>query len=225
MFFIILGITSSIGVIGLAYFYNFHKRTFEDLALTLSWNLICLKTSFEDFSDKHFNTSFHTTVKDYEESDGKLMIIGPDFDTTTISVHCKNNLQKMFLTIKKGFEENSDDDMLIFYSYHDSMLRVRENTTVDELLEVERVENPFFNVSVTITSNNNIEPVSISESIKPFYVKNNKLFDNLFMNWFLRVYHDIVLEKKDKFTVEVINSNFEELGFNSDNAVTNNIIL
>ena len=225
MFFTILAFGTSIGFLGLAYIYNFHRRTFEDLVISFSWNLICFKTSLEEFSDKHFNTSFHTTVKDYKDSGGKFMIIGSDFDTTTITVPCENNLRKIFPTIKKGFEQYNEDEMLIFYSYHDSMVRVRENTNIDELLEIERVENPFFNVAVTITSYENKEPITISETIKPFYIKNNKLFDNLFINWFLRVYHNIFLEENDKYTVEVINSNFEVLGFNSDNAVTNNIVL
>lgn len=221
MFLTIFGFTSCFLFTGL-YFYKFQRKVFDEFMLNFGWNVLCIKTYIEYILKTYFNIS--VSGEPVVDTCSKFFIVDNELDSTTVSVLSDGQLEKVFNSVKKSMD---DDTMVIYKPPCMKYLRIGDNTKFDELTTMEPVENPFFNVSVHLNDDEKgtKDEINITESIKLFYVKNNKLFDRIFMKWFMATFYDIMIEDDYPYIVEVIDSNFETLQFHSNNDLTNNIIL
>lgn len=131
---------------------------------------------------------------------------------------------KGFDEIKKTTFQSFDDGILFFRFKHPhsnevKFQRIVNTTTMEHLHHVEVCKNPF--IQVELTENENT--TDILKDLGPFFLKNNVVLDQVFLEWFIYYYYDRELD--ENYTLNIIDGEVNTISLTKDNNVFNKIIL
>lgn len=126
--------------------------------------------------------------------------------------------------IKKITIETFDNGILFFRFKHPhsnevKFQRIVKTTTMEHLHNVDECKNPFIQVELT----ENGTTTDILKDLTPFFLKNNVILDQIFLEWFIYYYYERSLD--EDYTLNIIDSEVNTISLTKDNNVFNKIIL
>ena len=180
--------------------YRFYAGDYNDILM----GLMIKKIKYE----LYLNHTFNNLLKDEKE----------DENEENQNRFCETFLyydgeKKLYSDINKKMEKISTFPLKLF-------IRKNENNKKFSIENLpNKIDKPFMQVEIL----QNEQKFTIYKGLSDFYYKNNKIFDEVFLKWFLDYYkYDFVLE--DDYVIKIMDNdiNFVELSKNDYIILTDN---
>lgn len=219
----------------LSYYYVNHTDDFNAKLVKFGWEVLRTKVYLEyklqqacKFINYNVNTQDTTsggTDADEEDFKNAFWFIQKNKEGTfELEDYEEVENEEGLSEIKKMTIETFNDGILFFrFKHPDSnkimFQRIVDSTTMKHLQHVEECKNPFIQVELT----ENETTTDILKDLTPFFLKNNVVLDQVFLEWFIYYYYDRELD--ENYTLNIIDGEVNTISLTKDNNVFNKIIL
>lgn len=219
----------------LSYYFVNYSRNFNNTLLKIGWGVIRTKVYIDHKIEQVYELiGYDVTGENTKQSADLLM--EQDFDnvfwfiqknkegTFEFEEYEEVDNEEGLSKIKKMTIDQFSDGILFFrFKHHDidepKFQRIVKTTTMEHLFHVEICKNPF--IQVELTENENT--TDILRDLNPFFIKNNIVLDQIFLEWFIYYYYNRVLD--DNYTLHIIDKEVNIISLTKDSNVFNKIIL
>ena len=219
----------------LSYYFVNYSRNFNNTLLKIGWGVIRTKVYIDHKIEQVYELiGYDVTGENTKQSEDLLM--EQDFDnvfwfiqknkegTFEFEEYEEVDNEEGLSKIKKMTIDQFSDGILFFrFKHHDidepKFQRIVKTTTMEHLFHVEICKNPF--IQVELTENENT--TDILRDLNPFFIKNNIVLDQIFLEWFIYYYYNRVLD--DNYTLHIIDKEVNIISLTKDSNVFNKIIL
>jgi hypothetical protein len=128
----------------------------------------------------------------------------------------KNGIKVLELTIStmdelKEFEKRINDDIeydMLFYVNRNNYVRYNK---LEDFLNCKLIYNCDFVNFINVILSYADKEYELDLKTDNYYIENNVLFDNIFMQYYLLKYHDIIFDNKIEYTIKILDNNFQEM--------------
>lgn len=206
-------------LIAFTYFY-LNPESFKKVTTNVSWYSvrtyhtfnIYMNNYFEDKFPKRLTNESSDSEEDFSEEDEEKIIM-------VEGVTNEDNLETYEISDGYSFDL---EDMKISFSLlkNDNKTyyqRLVNDKSFEELYEDEENLELCSRQFLQIELINGNEKVDIHEHVSKYYVNNNVLFDEEFMNYFMKKWYNMDLESNYK--INIIDKNIKLLSLESENSI------
>ena len=206
-------------LIAFTYFY-LNPESFKKVTTNVSWYSvrtyhtfnIYMNNYFEDKFPKRLTNESSDSEEDFSEEDEEKIIM-------VEGVTNEDNLETYEISDGYSFDL---EDMKISFSLlkNDNKTyyqRLVNDKSFEELYEDEENLELCSRQFLQIELINGNEKVDIHEHVSKYYVNNNVLFDEEFMNYFMKKWYNMELESDYK--INIIDKNIKLLSLESENSI------
>ena len=197
-----------VGTVGFGLLYVFDRDTANDVAQQVSWNAVKAyhKANLEINNIKRWyeiNTRERVSRSDDEEEEelneviqnNTIEFIGynKNDDTTYTSYNLEEN----------SYIEDTNFDLMFLKKKEKELelyKRITDKKDIDQNIKMNKIDKPFIQVELC----QNDEKTSIHKKLEGFYLEDNTLLDEAFLEWYVKTFYAIILD--DKYKLSVIDS-------------------
>jgi len=195
---------------GLLYVYD--KQMATELMQQISWNTVRtyhkVNLKFQNVKNWYNNSEKEKKEDIKEEEEEESLVNNNINENTQTFIGYKNSDDTTYTS--NEVEENeyiaeNDFDLMLIKDKKESTYfkRIEDKNNLYKNMEVNVIEKPFLQVEI---SERDIEGgdkrTSIHKNLECFYVEGNKLFDEVFLKWYLINYFGMILP--DNYTIHII---------------------
>lgn len=214
--FVFLTYVASLSVVGAGFLYCYDKKKFDELSGKITWNTVKYyhKANIEmkkflenDVNSKKINKKIDKTTSNDDEIES-YFFIGYNFNEDSTFQCNFNDLMK-----KKYYIEQTNFDIMFVKKVNKSnndlwkrILNKDEINDKDSLKLFKVVEKPFLQVEYCVSKNKEspVEKIEIHNKLQQFYIENNMILDEKFIQWFIKTYFNE--NPSEDYTLQIIDS-------------------
>jgi hypothetical protein len=213
--FMVLGVTTVGSATSLGLLYLFNKPVAIEISTHISWNMVRLyhkinlkyekcrnkynKKQIKVDYDSNYDSDFESDLEDKESNE----FIGLENVDNHINKYCSNELSNNYI-------KDTNFDLMFLKNTNNLYKRIENKEEIKKDATFDELSRPF--IQIELISGNHKE--SIHKHLTPFYVKENKILDKLFLKWYVKTFYDIELE--DDYKLNLIDSNVNMLTITND---------
>ena len=198
-----------VGTVGYGLLYVFDRDTANDVAQQVSWNAVKAyhKANLEINNIKRWyeiNTRERVSRSDDEEDEMELNEVienntiefigyNKNDDTTYTSYNLEEN----------SYIEDTKFDLMFLRKKEEELelyKRITNKKDIDQNIKMNKIDKPFIQVELC----QNEEKMSIHKKLEGFYLEDNTLLDESFLEWYVKTFYAIILD--DNYKLSVIDS-------------------
>ena len=200
-----------VGTVGYGLLYIFDRDTANDVAQQVSWNAVKAyhKANLEINNIKRWydiNTRERVSRSDDEEDEIELEEVIENNNNIIEFIGYNKNDDTTYTSY--NLEENSyiDDTQfdLMFLKKKEKEIelykRITNKEDIDQNVKMNKIDKPFIQVELC----QNEEKMSIHKKLEGFYLEDNTLLDESFLEWYVKTFYAIILD--DDYKLSVIDS-------------------
>ena len=200
-----------VGTVGYGLLYIFDRDTANDVAQQVSWNAVKAyhKANLEINNIKRWydiNTRERVSRSDDEEDEIELEEVIENNNNIIEFIGYNKNDDTTYTSY--NLEENSyiDDTQfdLMFLKKKGKEIelykRITNKEDIDQNVKMNKIDKPFIQVELC----QNEEKTSIHKKLEGFYLEDNTLLDESFLEWYVKTFYAIILD--DDYKLSVIDS-------------------
>tara|TARA_Y100000768_G_scaffold130431_1_gene96905 strand:- start:507 stop:1232 length:726 start_codon:yes stop_codon:yes gene_type:complete len=200
-----------VGTVGYGLLYIFDRDTANDVAQQVSWNAVKAyhKANLEINNIKRWydiNTRERVSRSDDEEDEIELEEVIENNNNIIEFIGYNKNDDTTYTSY--NLEENSyiDDTQfdLMFLKKKEKEIelykRITNKEDIDQNVKMNKIDKPFIQVELC----QNEEKTSIHKKLEGFYLEDNTLLDESFLEWYVKTFYAIILD--DDYKLSVIDS-------------------
>ena len=213
-----IGYLASMGIMGAGVLYCVNKEKFIELSQNISWETV---KCYHKVSNKLRNAVNEFEKQNLHDKKTKKTNIKlkNSYNFYGSMIHTDNEFSCSLDDIdsKKYFIDDTDFDIM-FVKKTDfegqkmwkRILNKEELNDLDELKnQIIKVEKPFLQIEYCLKSedleNKPLQKTEIHSELNDFYVKNNKILDSDFVEWYLKKFYGTIYS--DNYELQLIDSN------------------
>lgn len=205
------------------YLYFFHPKYCQDLLLNVLWNVSIVKSKCEEIYQV-----IHKRYFPKLQECPQFIIYDTDLcDIENIKLETQHALDGILESLKDMLTKKENENKIVLFKTYINespyFIRINNSTNVDDLTHVTLIKSPFLNVDLKYISDNHEKKLNITNELKPYYVKGNILFDQIFIYYFLNITYEI--NNINNYTLEFIDNNCASLKFTHNDEITKEHVL
>lgn len=198
-----------VGTVGFGVLYLYDRDTANDIAQQVSWNAVKAyhKANLEVSNLKRWyetNTRERISRSDDEEDENELDEI---VSNSTIEFLGYNKIDDTTYTTcdleENSYIEDTEFDLMFLKKKDDDMdlyKRIHSKNDIDQNIKMNKIEKPFIQIELC----QNEGKTSIHKKLEGFYLENNTLLDESFLNWYVKTFYGLLLD--DNYKLSIIDS-------------------
>ena len=206
-------------LIAFTYFY-LNPESFKKVTTNVSWYSVRTYHTFNIYMNNYFEDKFPKRLTN-ESSDSKEDFSDEDEEKIIMVEGVTNEDNLETYEISDGYSFGLEDMKISFSLLKNDnktyYQRLVNDKSFEELYEDEENLELCSRQFLQIELINGNEKVDIHEHISKYYVNNNVLFDEEFMNYFMKKWYNMELESDYK--INIIDKNIKLLSLESENSI------
>ena len=198
-----------VGTVGFGVLYLYDRDTANDIAQQVSWNAVKAyhKANLEVSNLKRWyetNTRERISRSDDEEEENELDEI---VSNSTIEFLGYNKIDDTTYTTcdleENSYIEDTEFDLMFLKKKSDDIdlyKRIHSKNDIDQNIKMNKIEKPFIQIELC----QNEGKTSIHKKLEGFYLEDNTLLDESFLNWYVKTFYGLLLD--DNYKLSIIDS-------------------
>jgi len=198
-----------VGTVGFGVLYLYDRDTANDIAQQVSWNAVKAyhKANLEVSNLKRWyetNTRERISRSDDEEDENELDEI---VSNSTIEFLGYNKIDDTTYTTcdleENSYIEDTEFDLMFLKKKDEDIdlyKRIHSKNDIDQNIKMNKIEKPFIQIELC----QNEGKTSIHKKLEGFYLENNTLLDESFLNWYVKTFYGLLLD--DNYKLSIIDS-------------------
>ena len=200
-----------VGTVGYGLLYIFDRDTANDVAQQVSWNTVKAyhKANLEFNNFKRWyeiNTRERISRSDDEDEEVELEeVIQDDGNNIEFLGYNKNDdtTYTSYNLEKNTYIEDTNFDLMFLRKKEKELelyKRISNKEDINQNIKMNKIDKPFIQVELC----QNEEKKSIHKKLEGFYLEDNTLLDEPFLEWYVKTFYAIILD--DDYKLSVIDS-------------------
>tara|TARA_B100001287_G_scaffold243262_1_gene219210 strand:+ start:8 stop:727 length:720 start_codon:yes stop_codon:yes gene_type:complete len=198
-----------VGTVGFGVLYLYDRDTANDIAQQVSWNAVKAyhKANLEVSNLKRWyetNTRERISRSDDEEDENELDEI---VSNSTIEFLGYNKIDDTTYTTcdleENSYIEDTEFDLMFLKKKDEDIdlyKRIHSKNDIDQNIKMNKIEKPFIQIELC----QNEGKTSIHKKLEGFYLEDNTLLDESFLNWYVKTFYGLLLD--DNYKLSIIDS-------------------
>ena len=216
--FALLGYLASISFVGASILYCVDKEKFNLVSETISWETVKCYHKINN-KIKHVVKDLDKNIK-HKNYNYKLHEISSKMKYEFYGYKLKNRTEFICdidkLKEKKYFIDDNDFDVMFIKKTNNDntilwkrILLKEDLHNLEELKNFEKADKPFLQIEFSLKREDIETPphekTEIHSEMQGFYIKNNKILDNNFVQWYVSKYYSLL--PCDNYNLQIIDTN------------------
>lgn len=200
-----------VGTVGFGLLYIFDRDTANDVAHQVSWNTVKAyhKANLEINNFKRWyeiNTRERISRSDDEDDEVELEEVIQDSENNIEFLGYNKNDDTTYTSYnleKNTYIEDTDFDLMFLRKKEKELelyKRISNKEDINQNIKMNKIDKPFIQVELCQKE----EKKSIHKKLEGFYLEDNTLLDEPFLEWYVKTFYAIILD--DDYKLSVIDS-------------------
>ena len=207
LFYYLAGV-GMVGTVGFGLLYIFDRDTATDVAHQVSWNTVKAyhKANLEINNFKRWyeiNTRERVSRSDDEDEDVELEEVIQDSENNIEFLGYNKNDDTTYTSYnleKNTYIEDTNFDLMFLRKKEKDLelyKRISNKEDINQNIKINKIDKPFIQVELC----QNDEKKSIHKKLEGFYLEDNTLLDEPFLEWYVKTFYAIILDNDYKLSV------------------------
>ena len=194
---------------GSSILYICDRDLFDEISMTVSWETVKLYHKIQHTINNNIVKKNDDIIKEniVKKNEKKNIFIG--FNKNDETIFKTENLNDSYI-------KNSNFDLMMMLTENNEENKTYIKTLMDKnnySYEIEPTDKLFLQVEIEQYDSRN----SIHKYLEPFYVRDNKILDEVFLKWYVKEYFNMMLA--EDYVVHIIDSNVNMFKINKNEAI------
>ena len=198
-----------VGTVGFGVLYLYDRDTANDIAQQVSWNAVKAyhKANLEVSNLKRWyetNTRERISRSDDEEDENELDEIVSNSTIEFLGYNKRDDTTYTTCDLEENsYIEDTEFDLMFLKKKDEDIdlyKRIHSKNDIDQNIKMNKIEKPFIQIELC----QNEGKTSIHKKLEGFYLENNTLLDESFLNWYVKTFYGLLLD--DNYKLSIIDS-------------------